>query len=535
MLPPLIKDVDAQWRRGQVLFGLLGLNWEDIKGIASGPAAVALLRPAPERVALVAAIDCTGTGRQRNAIVAKIARNVLLNKGKSWQQTVLKQPVTMFSVPAPGGSKSITICVYTRENLLILADDVAAVEAILSRWDRGHDSLLDVPAFREVSKRLGSAGGKAAHLSWYVDLEATVKAGRLLNPPAKTAQTDAITVLSEEGFSGVKALGGVARFGDAPFDQLSRIAILAPPPFVRAAAMLNFPNRPLDGPPPWVPSDVSRCLTFHWDMRDLITSAGFLVDRQTGKPGDFVAVVDALRDDKEGPLVDIREAIAQLTGRVTLVGDSDCPADVPDRGGRSLLAFEAKDEKVLTNAVSQLLAGEKGVSVRKFQGRSYWEIAKREITFPKDSTIEQPTLVVAVAGNRLMIGTHSSLLEKVLAGNAAPLVKQPDYLAMEAELKKLVSGPISFQFFGRPAQGLRGTYSLAQSGRLERGRTLSARLLHEGLASAAVKLDAGKMPPYEKVPQHLQPIGAAVTTRSDGWDIVGFSLNASHNRFGQGR
>src|SRR5207253_2896225 len=47
LLQPLIQDVDTQWRRGLVLFDQLGLNWADLKAMASGPAAIAVLRPGP--------------------------------------------------------------------------------------------------------------------------------------------------------------------------------------------------------------------------------------------------------------------------------------------------------------------------------------------------------------------------------------------------------------------------------------------------------------------------------------------------------
>jgi hypothetical protein len=523
VLQPLIRDVDAQWRRGQVLFGTLGLNWEEIKAVASGPAAVALVRPTPERASLIAVIECTGKDRARNAVVAKIARNVLLNRGRSWQEQAFRQPVTAFSVSPTPGAKPVTIYLFTREDLLILADDLTPIEEVLSRWDRGRESLRDVPTFRDIRRRCVFADGKDAHVSWFVDVEATVDASRLLSTPDTPVRKNTITVLREEGFDGIKALGGASRFDDGPFDQLSRISVVAPTPHRRAMAMLNFPNTTLAGAEPWIPANVSQCLVFQWDMRDLVTSMGYLVDRKFGRPGDLVAVVDALRDDREGPMVDLRkEVIARLTGRVTIV--SDCPAEVPDRGGRLLIAFDCREEKMIAEALARLFKGEKRVTERRVHGNTCWEIARDKVKLPSGAMMELPPLAVAVAGSRLMISTHFSFLERVLIGSAESLAKHADVLAVDAELKKLIPGPSSYQYFSRPSESLRGPYALSQSGRLERGRTLSAKLFRDSLANAEVTLDPAKMPPHEKWAQHLKPMGAAVVTAPDGWDLVVFTL-----------
>ena len=523
VLQPLIRDVDAQWRRGQVLFGTLGLNWEEIKAVASGPAAVAFVRPTPERASLVAVIECTGKDRARNAVVAKIARNVLLHRGKSWQEQAFKQPVTAFSVSPTPGAKPVTIYLFTREDLLILADDLAPIEEVLSRWERGRESLRDLPAFREIRQRCKFADGKDAHVSWFVDVEATINAARLWNPPDTPAKKDAITVLREEGFDGIKAIGGESRLADGPFDQLSRIAVFAPPPHRRAMAMLKFPNTTLARPEPWVPANVTQCVVFQWDMRDLVTSMGFLVDRKFGRPGDFVTVVDALRDDREGPVVDLRkEIIARLTGQVTML--SDCPGEVPDRGGRLLIACDCREEKPLGEALARLFKGEKRVAVRQVQGITCWEVARDKVKLPSGAMMELPPLAVAVAGNRLTISTHFSFLERILVGSGESLAKHTDFLAVDAELKRLIPRPNSFQFFSRPTESLRGPYALAQSSRLERGRTLSTRLFYDSLVNAEVTLDPAKMPPHEKWAQHLKPMGAAVMTAPEGWDIVVFTL-----------
>ncbi|MFL5339764.1 MAG: hypothetical protein ACJ8F7_06310 [Gemmataceae bacterium] len=525
LLQPFIQDVDAQWRRGLVLFDQLGLNWEDLKGMASGPAGVAVLRPAPDRVVLVGVVDTTGTGRARNLVVAKIARNVLRHGGTAKQQTVLKFPVTVFSLPAPGSSHAVSLCLYTREDLLILADDISAVEAVLSRWDRGHDSLADAKSYQEVRKRSAFADGRPVHLTLFADPAGMVEARHIWAPPKKPGP-DILTMLGEEGFVGIQAVGATVRLNDGPFDQLARASVYAPPPYTRAMAAMNFPNHQLAGPEPWVPADLARCVTFTWDTRDLLTAIGFLFDRVTHKPGDFTAIVEALRDDPDGPRVDLqRQVLGRLTGKVTLV--SDCPAEVPDRGERALLAFEARDDKGLADAVGRLLEGEEGVT-RHPTKPAYWNIAIKPTKLKGGTTTGRANLAVAVSGGRLLVANQAGLLAKVLAGPAAPLAKSADFLAVDAQLRKLAPAESSFRIFARPAEVLRGPYVLTQSDRLGGAGGLTARLLRGGLHQLNVKPDAGKLPPYDKVGRYLTPLGAAVVTapNHDGWDAVGFLLKA---------
>jgi hypothetical protein len=276
-----------------------------------------------------------------------------------------------------------------------------------------------------------------------------------------------------------------------------------------------------------VPADVTRCLSFAWDMRDLLSSVGCLFDRVTGSQGDFAAVLDSLRTDKDGPQVDLQaDVVGQLTGRVTVIGD--CPAQVPDRGDRTLIAVQARDGQRLAEAVGRLLEGEDGVRTRKFQGQAYWEIQVKSRKLKDGTEIHLPNMAVAVAGGRLLFSNHVALLEKVLFQSNAPLVKDADYLAVDAELRKLAPADTSFRVFSRPAKEIRGTYTLAKDGRLKLGDSVSARLLRGALSTGGLQLNPATMPPFEKVAGHLKPFGAAVVTApgGDGWDAVGFTLKA---------
>src|SRR5579862_7326344 len=64
-MAPFIAEVDAQLRKRPILTGAMGLTWQDIKSVVSGPAAAALVQTQPHATGMLALIDTTNRGFQR--------------------------------------------------------------------------------------------------------------------------------------------------------------------------------------------------------------------------------------------------------------------------------------------------------------------------------------------------------------------------------------------------------------------------------------------------------------------------------------
>src|SRR5262249_29078491 len=277
--------------------------------------------------------------------------------------------------------------------------------------DRG---LVDSKEYLDVLARTRFPDSRPAHVTWFVK--------PFVEPKSAGRSAD----LKDLGFSGVIGIGGATRLGGDPLAMHSRIFIHAPKP-ERAMKMLNFPNEPALAPADWVPADVAGCQTFQWDMRDVLSSIGLMFDRVTGKEGDFRAIVRALKEDPDGPKVDLqRDIIDRLSGRVTLI--ADCAEPVPERGGRALIAFQTRDQKALSSAVAELVRGEERVTSRTVAGNKILEIPLPARN-AKDGHAISTVLAVAVTQAHLFVANDSALLESVLAKNStgALLTRQPDY------------------------------------------------------------------------------------------------------------
>ncbi len=516
-MAPFIADVDGQLRQRPVLTGAMGLTWQDIKAVVSGPAAAALVQTQPHATGMLALIDTSGRGVQRTLLMAKVVKSVIDHHGRRETEKIRDEAVQVLVIPVDDDSRTVRVYVLVKDSILILADDRTLIEGILNRWDGKSHSLADRKDFQSVLKRAAFPDGKKSHLAAFVD--AAASAAFTSRPPASKTPPGLFKIMNEEGLSQVKTIGGAARIGDGPFDVVLRVAVDAPSPYEKVMKLFHLRNTTRLEPEPLIPGWSTRCLTLSLNMPDVLSALSSVFDHVSGKSGDLDAVVDALRDDPEGPKADIRrDLIDNLTGRLFVVGAG--PASGREEAGRSLLAFKCRDEKRLNECVGRLMANDDTIHSLTIGGVSGWRIAPSG----KRASYEVKPLptIVAVAKGYLLIANDEDLMQSILIGSSGPLTDDPAYRRVDAELKSLQPGAASMRLFARPSEGLRGLYELAQRGRLEWSPSLSAgaaRGLQERL-----KWDVKKLPEFDKVNHCLQPCGGVAVSSDDGSDIILFSL-----------
>jgi hypothetical protein len=105
--------------------------------------------------------------------------------------------------------------------------------------------------------------------------------------------------------------------------------------------------------------------------------------------GVFRDVLDSLRDDPEGPRIDMeKDLIAHLGSRATILSDNEFP--IGPKCERKVVAFEVTDEAKVITAIGKLIAADKDARRREFDGSVIWELV--------DSQSEVPTLIIETPG-----------------------------------------------------------------------------------------------------------------------------------------
>jgi hypothetical protein len=524
---PALKPFREEFERAGTGLGVvdaLGLSLEGVKAAAGGQVALAVVPLKPGKAAVVFLLDTTGKAEGRAALLKRAGEKVAASKGKVGTRAVGGLQATVYEIPEKAGTTEVLQAL--KDDVLILADDAAVFAGILGRFADGKGGLAGHAAYKNVLDRTTFPDGQATHVTWYLDPFGLDGAVRVIEEKQK--KRDTMEIMRLEGFDAVKALGGRVRLEDGPYDLVHRTAVYAPGPFQKAARLLEFPAGAPTAPPAWVPADVARYAVYQWDLDKAFASVGSLIDRFTGEEGDFADVLKGLKEDKDGPMVDVaKDVVGRLTGRVTLI--SDCPEPLPDRGERGLFAFEVKgpEEKALAASIKALLENEADVVKREVTGVTAWELTPK----PKKKKgggkpVELPTTTIAVAKGNLFVADHSGILEKVLGkSDGTRLAADAGFTAAIADAEKLAGAKPSLRYYSRLAESLRGPYELARTDRLAKSKTLPAQVLRNVLESEnGRKVDATKLPPAEKVKHYLQSYAGQIAPAKDGWDVVGFVL-----------
>ncbi len=450
--------------------------------------------------------------------------------------------------------------------MLVASDNIAVIEVMLQAVDHEcSDSLASVPAYHEIMERTGAAaGGMKPDLRWFIEPFGYAEVLRSSLPlREKRKGPDLVKIFKNQGFTAIQGVGGCINFSAGPYEVLHRTLVYAPPVAGRdpqskdkynlAARMLQFPIGGELQPQPWVPHNMSTYITFNWDLRSAFTVADTLVDEMVGEKGVFHDVLDSLRDDPDGPKVDIaKNLIAYLGDRATII--SDCEVPVGPKSERKVFAAEVTNEQIVGDTIRRLMEADKSAHRREFEGYVIWELVDTESDVPV-LEIETPggavahsesnlpahrdreerflsTRAVCVAQGHVFLSSHLEFLKEVLlqSRKADSLAAADDFRRVASQANSLGIGPVCLRGFSRTDEDFRPTYELIRTGQMPQSESSLGKLLNslfgEGKEGAVRKqrIDGRELPDFDSVRRYLGPAGTFVTSANDGWLSVGFML-----------
>src|SRR5262249_22557743 len=157
-------------------------------------------------------------------------------------------------------------------------------------------------------------------------------------------------------------------FGGERHDLLCRASILAPEPYTKAMRMLHFPTGSNFTAEAWVPGrarepgkkgdrgELASYTTYYWDLLKAFNAFDSVFDSVVDDPGAFKEFVDRLKNEPDGPQLDLRQdLVSQLTGRVSVFGDNTERGD--KKSARQLFAFQTKNAEAVAQAVFKFVEG----------------------------------------------------------------------------------------------------------------------------------------------------------------------------------
>jgi hypothetical protein len=572
----LRKQLESKWLTNHQK---IGLSIDDLRGIASGELSGALVGTAGGRSAMIVLVDVTNNEVKAKEALEKADKNLLKEKAKKSQKTIGGVAVTIYDLPAKEDRQEARrVAYFLKDGLLAGADGVDALTDLIARLGGKDDSSLStLTPYQHVMKRLATAAGELhPDARWYIDplAVAAVRAGD------NEKRQKNVNMLRNEGFGAIQGVGGFVNVSHGEYEVLHRTAVYAPKPYEKAMGMLAFPNTAPTNPPDWISRDVVTFTTLNWEIKTAFEKFSTLFDELFGEgsEGTFDDTIDSVRDDPNGPGIDIRkDLVGHLGNRAVVVTDYKLP--ITPSSERFVFAVETTNEAALAAAVQKSLETDQNVIKRVFKNYVIWEMKaeddavaavvverpdeisanapaalgvvvsdatdeKGKVKDEKptgerlraklgeegEESVQLPNAAVAVARGHLFVASHVDFLEKVLGGTDASdrLENDGEYKRVNDELKKLGATEVCVRNFTRADEQFRITYDLFKAGKLPESETILAQIIRsaqEEQADGAVRkaeLDGSKLPDYQVARRYLGTGGTYASTEEDGWIVVGF-------------
>ena len=567
-MQPFVESLKSQLRQtGLRQLELLGLTWQDIEKVPGGEMAVAVIQPTTDSVALAMVIDVSGHRQQAEALLAKASDHLLRNGGQRLRRAA-NDPIVAFQLPNDSGRERAPVAAYFLQgDLLVAADNIPVLESMLSATSAGRgDSLASLKAYHEITAHCHAAAGDVSpNLRWFLEPFGYAETMRVDLPLRdKHKGPDLIKVLRNQGFTAIQGIGGFVNFSANKYELLHRTMVYAPAlpgrdpksvdKYNLAARMLRFPAGGDLAPQAWIPSDVATYITLNWDVQTAYAAAESLVDEVIGEKGVFRDVVESLRDDPDGPKVDVeKNLVAHLGHRLTIIADSVLP--IGPKSERKVFAIEVTDEAKVADSIARLMGADKDVERRDFEGFVIWEQVDRVSEVPKleietpgadmqhsdsDSAAKKlgqdehflPTRTICVAQGHLFMSSHIELLQKVLlqGKQGDNLNRSADFRVIAQQTTSLESAPISIRAFSRTDLAFRTTYELIRTDQMPQSETMLAKFLNAVMGDGKdgmprkQKIDGHTLPPFDVVRHYFGPAGTVVSSLDDGWLCTGFTI-----------
>ncbi len=319
--------------------------------------------------------------------------------------------------------------------------------------------------------------------------------------------------------------------------------------FRLAARMLDFPNLDTVEPPAWIPADAASVMSLNWNMKGAFQFAGTLVN-ELAKDDVFEDVLDSIRDDENGPQIDLREeVVAHLNQEAWLVTRIAKP--ITPTSEWKVFAFGVDNAAAVAKAVDKALENDPYARRRKGHD-DIWEIFEKTTTDsgdagdasgfgfganPRQDKKDERLIkngAITVQHGFLMFATEARFLEEIKGSPTTAVerrfARQKPFGRVMNALKRMGDARHAGRFFVRHHAIQAANYELMREGKMPQSSTTLGQILNWFLApeekeiQREQEIDGSKLPPYEQVESYLGVGGLVIRTESDGWLIWGCML-----------
>lgn len=508
-----------------------GTTIDELREIATGELAGAIVEVGKSRAATVVIIDAAGNGAQAKALV-KQAGNRLTQRGAT-ENSIVTDSTTVQTWTWKSEETEKHAAWFLKDDVLVYSSNVEAIEGILARWETADAGLNAVAAFRDSMQSCQANKIKTTKLRWFVDPVGLV---RLVHKPGPfdEPRDHPAEFAKRHGLDAVTGIAGTVTGATAEHDLVIRVAIHAPKPYRSTMSVFDLPSGKNYQPHSWIPDDVNMVVSLDYNVMAGFENIGGLFDDlfADGIEGTFNDIINDLKAS-DGPRVDVRQDVIENLGtRVTVLNDTVPP--VAGKNERSLLAVAIeKNEASVAQAVKRMLRDDPGVKRYRLPGydNDLWTIGESSERDEEEGAPRFRSLAVMVARGQLMISTNADLLRKLLSRTTSSKVADSDDVGtVMAGIDSLGVDSTVGRAVLRLDRDFETTYELIRTNRVDEFESFYGLLAgmvvkrFEDSQTGKQTVDFQKLPEFEDIRKYFGLAGVVGESRKDGWIITAFTL-----------
>lgn len=517
-LSPLVKQLYGSL--ADVVAGLrdqIGLSLPEMLAIPQGEFTFALV-PYDEGPEAVVLLDAGAQLTNAHGLWVRLSQYLDKSGAKKSQETIGGTTVNIYDLPGPEKRKMVF---FEKETTVVLATSIQVARPVLEAWNGGSaKSLGDNPAFAAILRNCRGEKGEESQVTWFVDPVSLLKAAAQRDPGVLLA----VAMLPTLGLDGLQGVGGTMAFDAGQFDDIIQIHLLLENPRSGVFDILALaPGESV--PEPWVPADVMRYTTFHWEFKRSFKAFQTLFDSIRGEGALAAGIQRRINEPLDTDLVET--ILPSLEGRVTHVNWIERPATITSQA--TLVALKLKDAAPIRKVLETVSSKYPETLVRQtFSGKQYFQINPGQRNpNPNVPPRPRPRPCFGILGDYFIFTDRPSLFEKVIATGENPaesLGEALDYRLVASKIARRTRGkkPAMLGFL-RPDEGLRFLYEMAGADRT-RERLRGEAEHNPFFKTLNSALESHPLPAFEVLQRYFAPGGSVAIDDETGLHLTVFSL-----------
>ncbi len=528
-MKPFWDDVEAK-RPGIMPHGWLGLPWNDMLALGAKEVLWGTL-PSTEGVKVATAMILQ-PGSER-ATKAKAAFEITW-KDRGAKLGTLKIGDAEVITATSASRKSYF---YAGPQAIVLCDKKDALEALIKQQAAGAKGPFAENKDFKVTQGVAAVD---SHLFWHVRPFEYWDAIHQDDSEASQKARDQVKFYRRQGFDVITGLGGGIVYGTKNGEAEHTIRLVRNGPLTKGAGMLSVLESANFPVPKWLPQSISSITAFHWNVSQVIPAYAHVYDETygDGHKGVFDETLKDIKDDPDGPQVDLRVDLLQKLGPLFIVArdwggatEEKGPTGKPLKKRRTVWIAPTSNAKKSADALYKYYDGDEDFK-----------------HIDLDVGGEKVVVWTSSDPEVLMLGGEGPKGEsRHLTPEVAALCVARGYVLASSDLEYLLDllkdkgtspiTPVTHKFFADAMKSQNGRYwrntavdaepvfERVQTNQLRDDDSLEQQILHRLLISNRTDdptwkpVDGKKLPAYEAVRKHFGLLRGTIYPEANGWSI----------------